>query len=1074
MSYLLVESVERLREKMRCGNAPLQRWWPHFMQLARHQSAVFPMFPSLVYLATEEREFAELARQRILAQVRSLPAAEYSIHVQFHTWCNTQPIARMAIAYDWVADSGVFTAEEQAEIAERFIDYAYKHPYLVAHSRIPTADNQIMSMAFGCAVIGHLFGQKRGSDARAREVFAYGVGRFPDFVGFSQPGGYSLEGSTYMDQIVMPSTALWAAFMEDITGEDHLSRRYAPSNACLREALEMDALMISPAGLQPPWDHYGFQRAMNKCGIAYLARKTGNYNWLALVQALDLWAEADHIAWGSDDKLWTLLWWPDDAVIPDDVDPFPSWVVPNTAAALDAAPRKLRWFQYWDRCAADYNVGRPQVNPNAIILEAYGSPLLVDGAPTKDCRHFAFPLEQAAPYMTPELMARTLQLFKEIGSEHTPESWLRGWTYGCIGGSNSIIIDDEAWYAPREEKEGVAVEFAATAALKAITSDAAAYYQPQYDVTTMRRTSVLVHDRYVLTRDFLAATAPHRWSWQVFTRPGTQQAGAGYHIDTAEAVRCDIVPVAAYPSTLQHVPGYIQALECAADLVQYHQHGAEASFAVGFFPASKLQQCSDLATGWQAGVSADGVGEWQGAVQQGLPVCIGDMPYFAPQAPLSDWRWLQQVVARPEGERIFIRLEKAVASARVWVNGQEITPPPTDGAHDAGDRLVPLVLDITDALQEGENLLALAAKPLRGKTFAGTIGLYQAVTPPPPPTVEELAPGCFRVTSADRQDLVLVDNQGAANLQGWETDAWCALLDAENGAALGATYCRGDGVLFQGTRAHIAWSPAALHCGDLSGDADLWCTWAGGHAHVESSGVIRISGKPGTAISWTADFTKPVMVNGIPAQPHFDALQRRYRVVITTEQVVDGDAMTARWNRAVALAWQPGEATRAELDALLTDPWWTVRCAAALSLGKRRERASVPALLQALQTDMARENYPPMAMRGDASDLQQPPADFLSLAGQEAMVKRWRVIMSCAIALGQIGDARAVPALCEILDNKLDFYPALANAALALGMIGDPTALPSLHAYADYYEVNAKKRAQEAITLIERQTPVKS
>lgn len=172
------------------------------------------------------------------------------------------------------------------------------------------------------------------------------------------------------------------------------------------------------------------------------------------------------------------------------------------------------------------------------------------------------------------------------------------------------------------------------------------------------------------------------------------------------------------------------------------------------------------------------------------------------------------------------------------------------------------------------------------------------------------------------------------------------------------------------------------------------------------------------------------------------------------------------WNRAVLPAYYPGDDARRKLCDLLKDERWQVRCAAALSLGRRRERASVPALIEALREDMVQENYPPMAQNGDASDLQGRPVDFADPVAQNHFVKRWRFVMCCAIALGQIGDPAAAPVLCEILDRKVDFYPALANAALALGRIGDSSALPSLENYRDYYEVNTRARAREAITRI--------
>ena len=1069
MKYLMIEDIARLRSKMSRGQVPLDRWWPHFLQLARHHSTTFPLFPSLAYLVTEDEEYAAIARDRILEHTRKLLPYEYSLHVQFHTWCNAQPLARTAIAFDWVADSDVFSAEEFAEISEAFIAYAYKHPYMVAQSRTErAADNQIMSMCFACAVIGFLFGVKRGNDPRARELFAYGVFRFPNMVGHCDPGGYSHEGSTYMDQIVMPSSALFAAFMESTLGEDFLEQRYPPNQTCLREALEMDAKMISPGGIMPPWDHYGYQRAMNKCGIAYLARKTGNYSWLALIMQLEMWAEDDQIAWGSDDKLWTLLWWPDDAVIPEGVNPFPSWVVENTAAALDAPGNQLRLFQYWDQCGKDYHCGRPQVNPNAIVLEAYGSPFLMDGTPNDNCTHFAYPLQKVAPYMTDELMQQTLQLFKEIGSEKTVESWLKGWTYGCIGGSNSIIVDEQPWYAPREEKSGCALAFAASAPLKAITSDAVDYYQPTYDLTEMRRTAMLVRDSYVMVRDRIAAATPHHWSWQAFTRPGVTALPHGFRIATPEMTQCDIIPAGSYQQSVQQVVDYTFTLEGDAGLIQFSQHGTDASFGVCLSPSLSLELITDLSQGWRAGIADTAApGDiWQRVPQQGKPVALADMAYFAADAPLRTWRWLQQTVIRPAGERIILRIDKAVPSTKVFVNGEEL-PLVSLGMKKFNDRLTPLVVDTTDALQPGENLLVLAARPSIGKTFAGKAGLYREIAPMAAPRVEEVSPGCYLVEHHNNRDLLLVDSPGDFSGEGWKTDAWCALLDAREGAVLNASYCMSEHFSFLGTKTDLSWTSSMLDCGDLSGTAEICCRWPGGQVQIESSGTLRISGTPGISLCWTSQVAKPVLANGQLLQPERDPMRPHYRIHIPSAESTHAGGTQARWQSAITLAWTPGEEARQTLLTLLHDDWWTVRCAAALSLGTRRESSSVDALVAAMRVDMARDNYPPMAQDADAEDLFNKPEDLSTREAQEHFVKRWRFLMCCAIALGEIGDAAAVPVLCELLQRKIDFYPAQANACHALGKIGDAAALPTLHLFANAFESNTSRRAKEAIEKIE-------
>ena len=83
------------------------------------------------------------------------------------------------------------------------------------------------------------------------------------------------------------------------------------------------------------------------------------------------------------------------------------------------------------------------------------------------------------------------------------------------------------------------------------------------------------------------------------------------------------------------------------------------------------------------------------------------------------------------------------------------------------------------------------------------------------------------------------------------------------GAALGATYYRSEWTSFHGTRADIAWTKNAVYCGDLTGAADLSCEWAWGQVHVESSGIIHITGAAGITVRWTADHAKPVFVNGV-------------------------------------------------------------------------------------------------------------------------------------------------------------------------------------------------------------------
>jgi hypothetical protein len=399
----------------------------------------------------------------------------------------------------------------------------------------------------------------------------------------------------------------------------------------------------------------------------------------------------------------------------------------------------------------------------------------------------------------------------------------------------------------------------------------------------------------------------------------------------------------------------------------------------------------------------------------------------------------------------------------VWINGREVTLPALRKIEKEGDRLVPLVVDLTSLLQPGDNLIVLAAIPLRGKTFAGAAGLYRKVAPPAPPTLKEVAPCCYTVDSPCGLDRLVIGAEQPVKFANWETDAWCALLDAREGAALGATYCSGDGMAFHGTRANVAWSDGAFDCGELHGETEFCCLWAGGNVHVEAHGVMRIDGRDGLQVSWIADHAVPVFVNGKPVDPVYDPISRRSTVTLDSVEEPAGEETPARWSHAIMLALEPGDAARHQLEALLHDRAWPVRCAAALSLGRRHDRAAVPALLAVLREEMAGDNYPPLTWQITEVAPALAPADPNDDVPQERYLKRWHVVMCCAVALGNLGDRAAVPALCAILDRQVDFYPALANAAWALGVLGDPAAIPALEAYRDYYEINAQTRAREAL-----------
>ena len=124
-------------------------------------------------------------------------------------------------------------------------------------------------------------------------------------------GGYSPEGSTYHEQVVQPITTLSALLLEETTGEPVFTEGVAPANLPVLKLLDTSYRMIGPAGLLPAWDAYGYQYATVKSGLTYLARRTNDPGPLATIRAHRMWYRHAHPAWEIDDRLWTLVWWPE-------------------------------------------------------------------------------------------------------------------------------------------------------------------------------------------------------------------------------------------------------------------------------------------------------------------------------------------------------------------------------------------------------------------------------------------------------------------------------------------------------------------------------------------------------------------------------------------------------------------------------------------------------------------------------------------------------------------------------------------------------------------------------------------
>lgn len=136
------------------------------------------------------------------------------------------------------------------------------------------------------------------------------------------------------------------------------------------------------------------------------------------------------------------------------------------------------------------------------------------------------------------------------------------------------------------------------------------------------------------------------------------------------------------------------------------------------------------------------------------------------------------------------------------------------------------------------------------------------------------------------------------------------------------------------------------------------------------------------------------------------------------------------------------------IERLLQDKKSGVRGAAAVALGQIRNDTAVATLTQVLSAQIE------MAGVGKAK--------------RKGIEENVFVLRAAAKSLGQIGSARALPALLGALKNEKAPADVRREAATSLGMIGDPAAAPALREALAAEDAYLSQAANEALLKIAR------
>jgi hypothetical protein len=651
-----LDNVDALREKLARAERDGTRMgqvWSAMRRRAQAAPGAFPWFTPFVGMVTQAPDDLEAARNAIRGYTDTFAVAPFGMGLQFHFWCYAFPHARWALYFSWLHSIGAWDPEEGARLAEEFVRYQFVHFFYGMRTKPEPecVDNQTMSLCYANALIGHLFSPPPFNSALAARMRIDGERRLPSMLGGMPPSGYSGEGSTYMDCVVGPSIPLIVEYLERAVGGEWYTRSLPPNGGSAAAITRMIAREWMPNGLLLPWDHYGYMLPTRSC-IAHGAYRTSEPIYHALLEEHANWNVEASIGWGYDDLVWALLWWPE--ARPATTGPvFPSWAAPEVGGALVSDDARLYLMQMWDHTEPGMPL-RAHMNPNALVLSAYGSPLTIDGVPAQGCEALNFDgawLDRTGM----DFNARRIS----FGS-------------GCAGGHGVLLVDGaESQRALRAYHQADLVEADAVS----ITGDVTPLYREHWpDTRVVRRRSRLVANRGWLIDDLAVFGAPHAVTARWYLRPERVDAARGIAIETAEGVRLTLLPLLGSDGpVVRRIDGFPDRLDGASLQVDFTQHGTEVRWLWLAWPEETRGVHAEIADGWRAATGAAGPLDTGRAL---LDASSLTLPFTQPAFMLADlpvargW-WYRRTVEAPPG-RWWLRLPTLLMAPRLWVNGAEI------------------------------------------------------------------------------------------------------------------------------------------------------------------------------------------------------------------------------------------------------------------------------------------------------------------------------------------------------------------------------------------------------------------
>ncbi len=311
----------------------------------------------------------------------------------------------------------------------------------------------------------------------------------------------------------------------------------------------------------------------------------------------------------------------------------------------------------WDR-SEPVSPSRAHVNPNALVLTAYGSPLTVDGVPIKECTLFNYE-----------------DTWREVGSMDVGVKWRFNFGSGCAGAHSVLLVDGwEGMRAMQDYPQARLVDFQDDR----VTTDVTPIYAERWpDTRHVVRRSRQCEGRFWLIEDWASFDDKHEVTARFWLRPEEVASNAGVAIETAEGVRLRLLPlVGPDVRTTRRVTGYPDRLDGASLCADWIQRGKDVRWLWLAWPDETRREVEDVAAGWSVVADPRESLGFDDARQQ-LVAAARVLPFtmaadLLADIPTSPRWWYRRTLRVPSAKRWWLRLPARMREARLWVQGREV------------------------------------------------------------------------------------------------------------------------------------------------------------------------------------------------------------------------------------------------------------------------------------------------------------------------------------------------------------------------------------------------------------------